>query len=451
MAAEEQKGVTGEGAELTQGQGQPTGDAAGVDEAAVEQAATQAPEQAAPVEPLNQLSDEAADAAIDQKKVPTVLRMFGGFMIAWGVFELLMMFAVVGLIVAVFALGIDLSELAPNAHFQKPILALAVAIIIDSFAIGVLDFLLGVNLVKNKRARSARRARVIMFLLVVQLFLEILGSGVTGSLNFTGLSIAFMVVLQIVLDPSLVEERALDRKLRKLDARSREEERLEHLRKYGGKAPFKLTFFNLFWTFVICSVLGVIVETIYCLVVGAGYMDRAGLLYGPFSPIYGFGAVMMTMGLNGIRDKNPVIIFLLSAVIGGAFEFLVSLFLEYCFGITAWDYTGTFLSIDGRTNGFFMAAWGALGLVWVKFLMPAIFDLVHKIPWNWRYAVTGVAVVLMLMDGGLTLVSYDRWYSRQVGIPADTAIEQFCDENYPDEWMANRFQTMTMNASNAGR
>ncbi len=416
------------------------------DEAAAEQIDAAADEQ---VEQVEQAEQE--EIAPGKKKVPLPLRIFGAFMIVWGALEVLIMILAITGYALVAAGVVQPEEIFANGGMQKPEIALLVALLATNLILAILDFRLGVGLARNKRGKSAQRARAIMVLLVAQLILQILFSGVGPELNIQGFSIIFMIVLQIYLDPSLVEERALDRKLRKLDARSREEERLEHLRKYGGKAPFRLTFFNLFWTFVICAVLGVIIETIYCLVVGAGYMDRAGLLYGPFSPIYGFGAVLMTIGLNGIRDKNPVLIFLLSAVIGGAFEFLVSYLLQYAFGITAWDYTGTFLSIDGRTNGFFMAAWGLLGLAWVKLLMPAIFDLVHKIPWNWRYAVTGVALVLLMMDGGLTLVSYDRWFSRQIGIPAGTAVEQFCDDNYPDDWMANRFQTMTMNAENATR
>ncbi len=70
----------------------------------------------------------------------------------------------------------------------------------------------------------------------------------------------------------------------------------------------------------------------------------------------------MTVALNRFHDKNVVLVFLVSAVIGGAFEYLTSWFMQFAFGIVAWDYSGTFLSIDGRTNGMFMAMWGASGV-----------------------------------------------------------------------------------------
>ena len=129
---------------------------------------------------------------------------------------------------------------------------------------------------------------------------------------------------------------------------------------------------------------GLIIEVIYHMaVVEPGvYQDRAGLLYGPFSPIYGIGAVLMTIALNRFHKANFLVIFLVSAVIGGAFEYLVSWFFQFAFGIMAWDYTGTFLSIDGRTNGMFMAMWGVLGCVWIKLLLPRMLKVVNAIPWT---------------------------------------------------------------------
>ena len=87
---------------------------------------------------------------------------------------------------------------------------------------------------------------------------------------------------------------------------------------------------------------GLVIETVYHFVVvePGEYQDRAGMLFGPFSPIYGFGAVLMTMALNRFHDKPVILIFLISAVIGGAFEYLTSWFMEFAFGAVAWGLHG---------------------------------------------------------------------------------------------------------------
>ena len=164
--------------------------------------------------------------------------------------------------------------------------------------------------------------------------------------------------------------------------------------------------------------------------------------------------IFISCTINILSINITIIIFLVSAVIGGAFEFFVSWFMQTAFGITAWNYTGTFLSIDGRTNGMFMCMWGVLGLVWVKLALPLLLKLVNKIPWNWRYAVTVVCATLMLVDCVLTLAALDCWYQREANTmdyANASAITQFCNDHYGNDFMADRFQSMTMNPDSASR
>lgn len=327
--------------------------------------------------------------------------------------------------------------------------------LIVSAVSAVCFIMLGIRLLRGKRRRTALLAIVMIVLESLSLLLSIMLTGIDFELLPTLINIAILVALQSYADPTLVEERRVQRSLRNLEVRERAEKGTLG-RDLSGKGYIELNFFNLFWVFLICCVLGLIIETIYHVaVVDPGvYQDRAGLLYGPFSPIYGFGAVLMTVVLNRFHDKNLIIIFLVSAVLGGAFEYAVSWFMQYAFGITAWDYTGTFLSIDGRTNGMFMCMWGVLGMVWIKVALPIMLKLVNKIPWNWRYTITTVCAALMIADGGLTLASLDCWYERQSGTmdyASASAIERFCNEHYSNSFMSERFQSMSIDADKAVR
>ena len=390
-------------------------------------------------------SQEAEAAATLKKKIPLPLKVFAILCIVAGVAILPM----IGFVIVAMVIAFREGALADDST-ASTVLFFALLAILALLTVAFIVF--GIRLLRDKRRFAAQTAELLTGLMVAGILCDIMLFGLDGTVLFFVAFIVFLVVLTSYLDPSLAEERELQRKLRDMETREDAEDGTLG-RDETGKGFIALNFFNLFWIFTVCCVLGLIIETVYHFVVvdPGHYQDRAGLLFGPFSPIYGFGAVLMTVALNRFHDKNVVLIFLVSAVIGGAFEYLTSWFMQFAFGIVAWDYSGTFLSIDGRTNGMFMAMWGVLGVVWIKLCLPWMLKLVNLIPWNWRYAVTTVCAALMIVDGAMTLLSLDCWYQRMAGKPAETAMAQFFDRNFDNEYMQERFQSMSIDPSNATR
>lgn len=388
--------------------------------------------------------EEQAQAVL-KKKIPLLLKIFAILCIIGGVAVLPMMAFVI--VVMVFALQ--------DGTFAGDSAATIMLFFVELILLAVLAVafvVFGIRLLRDKRRNAARMSEILVGLLVAAILVDIMLFGLDGTLIFYAVFMVFLVALTSYLDPSLAEERELQRKLRDMETREEAEEGTLG-RDETGKGFIALNFFNLFWIFVVCCVLGLIIETVYHFVVvdPGHYEDRAGMLYGPFSPIYGFGAVLMTLALNRFHKKNFAIIFLVSAAIGGLFEYLTSWFMQYAFGIVAWDYSGTWLSIDGRTNGMFMIMWGFLGLVWIKLLLPQMLKLVNLIPWNLRYAITTICAILMIANGAMTLIALDCWYGRMAGKAPDSAIAQFCEEHYDNEFMQQRFQSMSIDPEKATR
>ena len=334
---------------------------------------------------------------------------------------------------------------------------------IVTLAVGAVGYVaFGVLVLRNRRRHVAQIAYALIGVGIVNLILEIMLNGFGDNLVYDGVRLLVLVVISATIDPTLISERQLQRRLR--DMETEEEAEAGTLgRAKGDRGFIELDFFNLFWVFVVCSVLGLIIEVVYHMVVvdPGVYQDRAGLLYGPFSPIYGVGAVLMTVALNRFWRANPVIIFLVSAVIGGVFEAAVSWFMQVGFGAVAWDYSGSTIFglfpdpvavvFGGRTSTLFMCMWGALGFVWIKLCLPWLLKLINLIPWQARYSLTTLCAVLMLVNAVMTLQSLECWYQRESGLAPSSPVEEFYAEHYDDAYMANRFQSMTITPEDSAR
>lgn len=209
-----------------------------------------------------------------------------------------------------------------------------------------------------------------------------------------------------------------------------------------------IDFFLLFWIFVIGSAMGLLIEDCFHLVVYQEWESRAGLVWGPFSSIYGVGAVVLTLFLNRFYYTHNLIIFLIAMILGSALEYSASWMMETFWHAIAWDYTGTFGSINGRTNFMFGVMWGTLGLFWVRIILPLIKKIELLVNQeNIFYKIVSVAMVIfMTLNIIFTVLALNREGQRTENIPPANQIDVLLDEWFPDDWMQARFHNMTVSA-----
>ena len=223
-----------------------------------------------------------------------------------------------------------------------------------------------------------------------------------------------------------------------------------HPQSYGYLGYIPLNFFNLFWIFVIMSMLGLLGETLVSFFIDGRWESRAGFVFGPFSPIYGMGGVLFTVVLNLIRDRSVVLLFVVAGCVGAGFEYFAGWFWETSFGIVAWSYEGQPFNV-GHTSLFMGCVWGLIGVVWIRFLIDRVMNLIDLIPVRMRVWLTVVSAVVVFVDAVLTVVALDCWYLRKLGVEPTVPWQEFCATYFDDTFMQNRFETMSMWTSLAVR
>lgn len=205
-----------------------------------------------------------------------------------------------------------------------------------------------------------------------------------------------------------------------------------------------LNFYKLVWIFTVGCLIGFVVETIWCYVQYGHFESRKGLIYGPLSPVYGFGAVLLTLTLYPLRNKNSLAVFAASAVIGAAFEFLCSWMQEKVFGTISWEYSDTPLNLGGRTNLQYAVFWGLLGLIFIKQTYPFLSGWIERIPNRAGKILTWVLVALLALDMLISSVAVKRWTNRSLGLPPANVISGLLDQLYPDDFMEFIYPNMAV-------
>ena len=195
-------------------------------------------------------------------------------------------------------------------------------------------------------------------------------------------------------------------------------------------------FHKLVWLFVIAALLGDIIETIFCRLTAGVWMSRSSLVWGPFSIVWGLGAVLLTALLYKYKDKSDRYIFLAGTVLGGVYEYMCSVFTELVFGTIFWDYSHIPFNLGGRINLLFCFFWGIAAVAWLKGAYPPLSRLIERIPKRWGKLGTWMLVAFMVVNMGMSALALARYTQRQQADPGPvTPVSQFLDRHFPDERM----------------
>lgn len=154
--------------------------------------------------------------------------------------------------------------------------------------------------------------------------------------------------------------------------------------------------------FLIGAIAGFIYEELFCLIIDKELIKR-GFLYGPYLPVYGFGAIIMTYLLKRFK-KDPLVVFLLAMLITGIVEYLTGYLMFTIYHRSWWDYTGLFLNINGYVCLRSVLTFGIGGLLLIYIIEPFVSDLSTRVNKN-KYMYASVLIVsILVIDLVLTLV-----------------------------------------------
>ena len=151
-----------------------------------------------------------------------------------------------------------------------------------------------------------------------------------------------------------------------------------------------------FLYFLIIAICGWIMEVTLQLIQKHKFADR-GFLIGPYCPIYGCGALLITFSLTGL-ETHPVALFSTAVLICGVLEYATSYIMEKIFHARWWDYSDSKYNINGRVCAETLIPFGVLGMVLIYLVNPLIFDNLKIVPENILNIVACVLAGLFAID-----------------------------------------------------
>lgn len=197
--------------------------------------------------------------------------------------------------------------------------------------------------------------------------------------------------------------------------------------------------------FIIYSVAGYIIETLFGIATKGVWESRQSFLYGPFCGIYGLGAVVMIISLQYFNQNNNRL-FIGGFIVGSIVEYIVSWYGDVFLHIKWWDYSNMPLNLNGRICVFFSLFWGFLAIYLMSYVNPKIDKLINfiksKISIKSLKIVTAVVTIFLFLDCLLTGYALEMFFIRKVHennlqVAGKEIIDAKYEKIYNNEQLAN--------------
>ncbi|MCI8412113.1 MAG: putative ABC transporter permease [Clostridia bacterium] len=137
-------------------------------------------------------------------------------------------------------------------------------------------------------------------------------------------------------------------------------------------------------------------EVICKLIETKKFIDR-GFLIGPYCPIYGWGAVAITLLLKKYTN-DPLVLFIMAVIICSVIEYFTSYFMEKKYHARWWDYSNKKFNINGRICLETMIPFGLLGVAITYITNPLLLNLYNLIPKNMLHIISIILLIGFIID-----------------------------------------------------
>ena len=210
----------------------------------------------------------------------------------------------------------------------------------------------------------------------------------------------------------------------------------------------KITINEIIWYLVIFSIIGLIVETLFCYFTTGVLESRKGLIYGPFCPIYGAGATILILLLNELKNEK-IKLFIYGGICGSAIEYIISFGLESFYGTRFWDYSYLQFNLNGRICITYTIFWGILALLLILFIKPNIDKIIKKCNIKYTKIIDIAIIILAFLDIIFTIWGIQSYKKRAVNnyykVEVNTKngfIQNLEEKIFPTEYMKKTFPNL---------